>query len=420
MNYARVRWLIIALLCAATTINYIDRQTLSILSPLLRTELHLTEADYANIVTAFLVSYTVMYLVGGRLMDRFGVRVGLTLSLAWWSVATMLTGFARGALTLGAFRFLLGIGEPCVYPAGVKVCGEWFPSRLRATATGIFSSGSALGAILAPPVIAWLTIRFGWRYAFLIPGALGLIWLPLWWWVYRPISEHPAVRPADRKELKGPSSRTNGLSWRELLRHRVVWGLVIPRLFSDPVWYFYIFWLPDYLQRERHLSLAAIGLYGWIPFLFADFGNVFGGMISDFLVRRGIAPARARIGVLVGVGCLAPLGVLAGVAPTAATAIAVTCVVAFLTQCWSTNIATLAGDILPNSATGSVFGLMGTAGSLGGACFAQVLGYVIHTFGYPAAFGLAALMHPCAAAVVFLVLRPVRKEGYALAPQLTH
>jgi ACS family hexuronate transporter-like MFS transporter len=395
MTDNRTRWVIAGLLCVATTINYIDRQTLSILSPLLRKELHLSEYDYANIVTAFLVSYTVMYSAGGRVMDALGVRLGLVLSLGWWSIATMLTGFARGAMSLGAFRFLLGIGEPCVYPAGVKVCGEWFPPRLRATGTGIFSSGSTIGAILAPPLIAWLTIRFGWRYAFLIPGTLGLLWLPAWWLIYRPLAQVPV-------EARKPRLL-------DLLRRRTVWGLVLPRLLSDPVWYFYIFWLPDYLQRERHLSLAEIGFYGWIPFLFGDLGHLCGGMLSDSLVRRGLAPARARILVLVGVGCLAPLGALAGVVPSAAWAIAVTCLVAFLAQCWATNTATLTADVIPNDATGSVFGLMGTAGSLSGACFAQVLGYVIHTFGYPAAFALAALLHPCAATVLFFVLRPIRR-----------
>ena len=388
----RLRWVIVALLGAATTVNYIDRQTLSILSPLMRKELHLSESDYANVVTAFLVPYTVMYALGGRLLDRIGVRLGLALSLAWWSGATMLTVLARGAFSLGATRFLLGVGEPCVFPAGVKVCGEWFPPRLRATASGIFSSGVAVGAIIAPPLIAWIAIRFGWKAAFLIPGALGILWLPLWWMVYRPF-------PGASNTAEAPAPR-----WRELLRQRTVWGLILPRFFSDPVWYFYIFWLPDYLQRERHLTLAEVGYYGWIPFLFADFGNIGGGMISDFLVRRGMTAARARMAVLFGIGCLAPLGALAGVVPTAAMAIAVTCFVAFLVQAWATNTASLCADLTPNSATATVFGMMGMAGSLAGACFAQVLGLVIQQFGYGAAFGLAALLHPCAATILFFVL----------------
>lgn len=411
MTYSRVRWLIVALLAAATTVNYIDRQTLSILSPQLRAELHLTEHDYANIVTAFLIPYTIMYAVGGRLMDLLGVRLGLTLSLAWWSVATMLTGFARGAVSLGVFRALLGIGEPCVYPAGVKVCGEWFPPTLRGVATGIFSSGSALGAILAPPVVAWLTLQFGWRYAFIVPGALGLVWLPLWWWLYRPLSDHPAVTPAERLQILQAEPPPAPVNWRELATNPVVWGLCLPRFFSDPVWYFYLFWLPGYLQTERGLSLKEVGLYGWIPFLFADLGNIGGGAISDTMIRRGVAPTRARIYTLLGVGCLAPLGALAGIAPSIVTVIAITCLVAFLTQCWSTNTAALASDILPNRLTGTVFGLMGMCGSLAGAFFAQILAVVIGQFGYSAAFALAALMHPCAAAILYFSLRKVTAKA---------
>lgn len=394
MTDERKRWVIVCLLFVATTINYIDRQTLSILSPLLRRELGLTDRDYANIVTAFLIPYTIMYSLGGRLMDTIGARVGLMLSLGWWSVATMLTAFARDAFSLGFFRFLLGIGEPAVYPAGVKVCGEWFPPRLRATATGIFSAGSGLGAILAPPLVAWLTLTFDWRYAFFIPGLLGLVWLPFWYWFYR---------PAQREAAPGMVAPR----WRHLLRLRAVRGLVLARLLSDPVWYFYIFWLPDYLQRERHLSLAQIGYYGWIPFVFADLGQIGGGAISDALVRRGFSAVRARMIVLCAVGCLAPLGLFTGVAPDAATAIAMTCAVAFLVQCWSTNTSTLAADLLPSEHVGTAFGLMGMAGSLAGAVFAQVLGRTIQQFGYTGAFSLAAVLHPTAAIVLFVFLRPL-------------
>lgn len=404
MTYRRVRWGIVALLCTATTINYIDRQTLSILSPLLRRELSLSDRDYANIVTAFLIPYTIMYAFGGRLLDALGVRLGLTLSLAWWSLATMLTAFARSAFSLGLFRFLLGIGEPCVYPAGVKVCGEWFPSHLRATATGLFSAGSSIGAIIAPPLIAFLTLRFGWQYAFLIPGALGLLWLPFWWWLYRPVRQHPAVEPGDLALLSPPSPASSRIAYAVLLRQRAVWGLLLARFLSDPVWYFYLFWLPDYMQRERGLSLAEVGFYGWIPFLFADLGSIGGGFLSDRLVRRGIDAPRARLLVLAGVGLLAPLGAMAGVAPTLATTIGVTCLVAALTQCWSANTATLAADLVPNEATATVFGLMGTAGSLAGAGFAQVLGLVIAQLGYPAAFALAACLHPLAAIILWTMV----------------
>ena len=343
----RSRWLILGLLFIATVINYIDRQTLSILAPTLRRELHLSEADYANVVTAFLVSYMVMYSVAGRLLDRFGVRFGLAACIAWWSLATMLTAKASNAVSLIFYRFLLGVGEPGIFPGGIKVCGERFPRDLRAFAIGFFSSGSAIGAILAPPLIAWITLQYGWRMAFLLPGAVGLLWIPLWLLVYR-----SNQRSTENTQLAEKVDSAPPRSWGQLLRERRVWALVLPRLVSDPVWYLYLFWLPDYLQRERGMSLKEIGLYGWIPFLFADFGSMGGGALSDWLIRRGWAPQQARIALLIGVGCIAPLGALVGLVQTTTAAIALTCLIAFLTQCWSTNTSALAADGLLAMAAG--------------------------------------------------------------------
>ncbi|MEO7652971.1 MAG: MFS transporter, partial [Bryobacteraceae bacterium] len=256
-------------------------------------------------------------------------------------------------------------------------------------------------AVLAPPIVAWITLRYGWRYAFLIPGAIGLLWIPLWLSAYR--------RPPE--SLDEP--KLAGRPWGALLRERKVWALVLPRVASDPVWYFYLFWLPYYLQRERGLSLAQIGIYGWIPFLFADFGNLGGGAFSDWLVRRGWPAPKARVALLVGVGCLAPFGALVGVMSTTAVAIAITCLVAFLTQCWSTNIYALAADLFPQEERGTVAGMMGTAGSLGGVLFSQVLGILIVTFGYPSAFAVAAVMHPVAATALVLMLRGCRDNPTA-------
>lgn len=395
------RWFILGLLFLATVINFIDRQTLSILAPTLRRELSLSEIDYANVVTAFLISYTVMYSVAGRLLDRFGARWGLAACVGWWSLATMLTGRATSALSLASFRFSLGVGEPGIFPGGVKVCGEWFSQRLRAFAIGVFSSGSAVGALLAPPLIAWITLRHGWRQAFLLPGAVGILWIPFWLLVYRPYSakinlDAKAVEPAR--------------SWGQLSRERRVWALVLPRLVSDPVWYLYLFWLPDYLQRVRGLSLKEIGLYGWIPFLFADFGAMGGGALSDWLIRRGWRPHRARIALLVTVGCLAPVGALVGFLPTAPMAIALTCLIAFLTQCWATNTSALTADTFQGAETGTVAGMMGTAGSLGGILFAQSLGAAIAKFGYSSAFILGAVMHPMAVVLLLCLYRGERNK----------
>lgn len=406
LSYGKVRWMIVALLFVATVINYVDRQTLSVLSPILRKEFNLSESDYSNIVSAFLFSYLIMYTVSGRLIDRFGVRIGAAACVAWWSIASMLTALARGPFSLAGFRFLLGVGEPGIFPAGLKACGEWFPKSMRALPTGIFSSGVSIGAIIATPLIAWITLQFGWRWAFIIPGAIGLLWIPLWWWVYRSPANHPAVTPADLATLDLATSSDQPKSWRDLLRQRKVWGLVLPRLASDPVWYFYLFWLPDYFQRIRHLSLAEIAIYGWIPFLFADLGNVLGGAISDWLIRRGWTAARARCAVLIGVGMLAPFGACVGFVESTAGAIAITCLITFLCQAWSTNIATLAADLSDRSETGTVMGMMGSAGGVGGIVFAQVLGLAIAAFGYSSAFIFAAILHPLAAITLCLLLKP--------------
>ena len=411
MGYRSVRWWIVALLFFATVINYIDRQTLSILSATLRTELNLTDSDYANAVSAFLFSYLIMYTVSGRLIDRWGVRWSVTACVAWWSVAAACTAFARGPLSLAFLRSMLGIGEPGIYPGGVKACGEWFPPEKRAFATGLFSSGSAVGAIIAAPLIAWITIRFGWQAAFVIPGILGLLWIPLWLAVYRHPSVHPAVTHVELSGLDAGTVGSAPARWKDVLQKRPVWALVLSRLVSDPVWFFYLFWLPDYFQRIRHLSLAEIGLYGWIPFLFADFGAVFGGMASDRLVKRGWSPPRARFAILCGVALIAPFGAMVGFIENTAVAIGVTCAITFLCQAWSTNMATLAADLSERRETATVMGMMGTAGSLGGLIFAQVLGVTIGLFGYTSAFGMAALMHPIALLILFVLLRPTLRTA---------
>lgn len=405
-RYSRLRWWVVGLLFLATVINYIDRQTLSILGTTLRTELHLTDRDYANCVSAFLLSYAVMYTVSGRLIDGIGVKVGAALCVVWWSLAAMLTGFARGAGTLALFRFLLGVGEPGIYPAGMKACGEWFPRRLRGTAIGIFSSGSSIGAILAAPLVVWMTTQFGWRSAFVIPGLVGLvIWLPLWLLIYRSPSA-TAITPEESAALEADAGAGEKRSWVALLRERKVWALILGRVGADPVWYLYLFWLPDYFQRVRHLSLVEIGIYAWIPFLFADLGSVFGGMMSDALIRRGWAAPRARFAVLAGIAVLAPLGAFVGFLHSTVAAIAITCLIAFLCQAWSTNMATMVPDLTSRRETASVMGLLGTAGSVGGMLFAQVLGFSIATFGYSSAFVMAAVLHPLSLALLYAFLRP--------------
>ncbi len=411
LKYRNLRWWIVGLLFLATVINYVDRQTLSILSTTLRKELNLTEQDYANCVSAFLVSYAVMYAVSGRVIDRIGVKVGAAACVVWWSVAAAFTGLARGPLSLAFFRFLLGVGEPGIFPAGMKACGEWFPRRLRGTAIGIFSSGSSVGAIIAAPLIVWMTLHWGWRAAFIIPGIVGVVvWLPLWLTLYRsPKDTH--ISSEESAELAADTNTGTRRSWGALLRERKVWALILGRVGADPVWYLYLFWLPDYFQRVRHMSLAEIGFYAWIPFLFADLGAVFGGMFSDRLIRRGWAAPRARFAVLCGIAALAPLGAMVGFVESTGVAIAVTCLIAFLCQAWSTNMATMVPDLTAHSETASVMGLLGTAGSCGGILFSQLLGFSIAAFGYSSAFVLAAVLHPLSLLLLFVMLRPTLRAA---------
>lgn len=389
------RWWPIGLLFCATLLNYVDRQTLSVLSGTLRRELALTEADYSNAVSAFLLAYGAMYAIGGRWVDRVGVRLGVFACVTWWSIAAMLTSLAQGARSLAACRFLLGVGEPVIYPAGLKASATLFDPARRAMAMGVVSSGSSVGAIVAPPLIAFLTLHFGWRAAFILPGAAGLILAAVWYKTF-PVAH--------------VSNTTAPIPFAQLIRRREVWSLVAPRLFSDPVWYFYIFWLPDYLQRVRGLSLAEIGYYGWIPFLFADLGAIGGGAISDFLIRRGIEPRRARRLVLYGVGVLAPLGALSATVASVPVAMGFMCIAACLTQVWAVNIATLGAEVLTPAEAASNLGLMGAAGSLAGALFSQILAAVISSLGYTAAFAMAAAMHPVAALVLATLSRPAPPE----------
>jgi MFS transporter, ACS family, hexuronate transporter len=416
LEYRKLRWLIVAWLTLSTILNLIDRQTLSILAPLLRETFNLSQQDYANIVSAFLISYTVMYSVGGRLVDRFGERTVMTGCIIWWSVCTMLTSLVQGALSLGGIRFLLGIGEPGNYPAALRACTRWFPKAERGLPIAIFSSGSSVGNVLAPPLIAALTLAFGWRSAFILPGTLGLLWAVGWLWIYRLPSQHTRISQADLAALQEEqpveakaSSTAAGSApgrWIDLLRNRNVFALVLSRFISDPVWYFYLFYMPDYLKAERGFNLKDIGLFAWIPFVAGTLGGMFAGALSDYLIRAGWKPVRARTVTLYVAAAIAPLGMLTTQAHSAAMAIALIAVMAFVVYCWFINTAAVIPDLFSEKVVGSVLGLMGTAGSASGALFAQLVGYLLTRYSYGIVFVLAGSMHLTAALILWLLLKP--------------
>jgi MFS transporter, ACS family, aldohexuronate transporter len=408
LSYRTMRWVIAGWLTLSTILNLIDRQSLSILAPFLRDKLHLTTQSYAHVVTAFLASYTIMYAVGGRFVDWIGERVGMAVSILWWSACTMLTALVQGGLSLGIVRFLLGLGEPANYPAALRACTVWFPKEERGLPIALFSSGSAIGNVLAPPLIAAITLLWGWRAAFVLPGLLGIIWVAVWMVIYGSPSRlaDSQVRTVPELHNEGlKNSREAQTSWFGLLRQRNVVALVLCRFISDPVWYFYLFWIPEYLKRERGFSLTDIGMYAWIPFVAGAAGGMTAGWVSDALTTRGILPVRARAGVLYFAAALAPVGMFTGVVHSAATAISLIAVMAFVVYCWFINTAAIIPDVVSDDVVGSVLGFMGTAGSAGGALFSLLVGYLLAHYSYGLAFMLAGSMHVLAA----LVLRSMLK-----------
>ena len=406
LSYRRMRWVIAGWLTLSTVLNLIDRQTLSILAPLLREQFSMSVQDYANVVAAFQVSYTVMYAVGGRLVDKIGERIGMAGCILWWSICTMLTALTQGAVSLGLTRFLLGLGEPGNYPAALRATTRWFPKAERGLPVALFSSGSAVGNVIAPPLIAGLTLVFGWRSAFVLPGLLGLVWLAGWLAIYRTPAEYPGITRQELSELEDePENANKNDRWIALLKNRSVLALVLSRFVSDPVWYLYLFWIPEYLKRERGFSLTDIGMYAWIPFVAGAIGGMTGGRASDMLIAKGIAPAKARARILYVSAAIAPLGMLTGLVHSAAAAIFLIAIMAFVVYSWFINTAAIIPDVVSGKVVGSVLGLIGTAGSAGGALFTPLVGFLVSRYSYAIVFMMAGTMHLMGALIFWTLMR---------------
>ncbi len=413
-----LRYWIIGLVFLATVINYLDRQTLSVVAPLLRDLFHMSNTQYSHAVTGFMLAYTVMNGVSGRVIDLLGSRRGYLLIMAWWSAAAMLHATVSGWVGLAACRFLLGAGEAGNWPAGVKVVAEWFPVRERAFASGIFNSGAAVGAVVAPPLVAAVTHYFGWRAAFLMVGSLGFLWLLAWYLFFRLPAEHARVSAAELALIREDAAedvREAGPQpgfWR-LFRLRFVWALTLSKIFLDPVWYFYIFWFPEYLRRQRGFDLEKIGLYGWIPFLTADAGNLLGGWLSGYLIRRGWSVNAARKGTITLFAALMTAAIPAVLTSNVWLAIAlVSCATMGYTGC-NANILTLPSDVFPRKAVSTVYGIASMGAGFGGMLFTETTGRVVDHFSYRPIFFAAGVMPlVCATLLWTLVgrIRPISQE----------
>jgi MFS transporter, ACS family, hexuronate transporter len=393
------RWLMISFVFWATVINYLDRQTLSVAAPVLREQFHLSNVEYSRVVFAFLLAYTLGNGIAGMTIDRLGTKLGYALCMGWWSVAALLHAFVTGGLSLGMLRFLLGIGEAGNWPAGVKVAAEWFPERERALASGIFNSGSAVGAILAPPIVAWILLRYGWRPAFISVGAVGLIWLVLWLPAYR----KPQAAAA---EFEAPP-----MPVRVLARTRFVLAFTFSKIFIDPVWYFYLFWFPEYLKRARGFDMAAIGEYSWIPFAIAGAGNFLGGGLSGWLLRRGKSVTVARKGAVTFFAALMTCSIGVVLVQQAWLAIALVSIAMFGYTGSLANMLALPGDVFPKNSVASVYGLASMGSGFGGMLFTLITGWVVDHYSYtPVFIGFGVLPLICATILWVLLgeLRPIQ------------
>ncbi|HUJ22296.1 MAG TPA: MFS transporter [Bryobacteraceae bacterium] len=421
MKIPRLRWVIAALLFLSTMINYANRLSLSIVSRDLRIEFHMTEQDYSYVITGFFVAYAIMYAGSGYLVDRLGTRRGFALFISFWSIAAMLHGLVRGKWSLAAVRFLLGLGEPGNWPAAAKAVAEWFPPTQRALGVGIFNAGSSLGSAIAPPLLAYLTLEHGWRFAFISTGAMGLVWLAAWLIVYQPPHRNRFLRAEEYEEIKGqvqPPEETaaaapSRIHWAKLLGMRQCYTLILARFFTDPVIYFVIFWLPEYLRKERGFDLKMVGVYAWVPFLAGDVGYLLGGWLSGRLMRAGWKLPNARKFVMLLGAALMPAAILAPLVPAAWMAIAATCFITFGHAFFVANVQTLPTDLFRGHEVGTVSGFSGMGGAIGGILANLGTGYLVEHFSYAPVFLLAGLVHPISITLVYGLLpnRYFRSEG---------
>jgi MFS transporter, ACS family, hexuronate transporter len=379
------RWWIVGLLLLATILNYLDRQSLSILAPTIQKVFGMSDYAYGHVVFAFLLAYTAAYAFSGPFCDRFGVRASMAFLMIWWSTAELLPPFVHSTVGLGVSRLLLGIGEAGVWIVAPKAVGQFFPVEQRGTAVGICTSGATLGAAIAPPLIAVLATQHGWQSVFVVTGMAGLLWVVPWLLVVRNV---PA--PLEVKE------RAPAQSFSSLLKMRNLWLLLVARLITDPVWYFYLFWYPKFLTEARHLTLARIGRTAWVVYLAADIGAIAGGWASGALMRRGLVPLRARRTIMTIAACVFPLSPLIALVPSISFSSALAATIAFAHLSWLVTLTALAVDLFPTESFATAFGLIAAGSGVGGLISAEIIPHILHSSGYFPLFVAMGLLHPLA------------------------
>jgi ACS family hexuronate transporter-like MFS transporter len=405
-----LRWSIAVLLSAAIAISYFDRQTLGVAIKAIGESITITDHQYAWLTSAFLITYGLMYVGGGRLLDAMGTRWGFMLIMVWWSLACASHGLATSFTMLAASRLLLGIGEGGGFPAATKAVAEWFPARERSTAMGIINAGTAVGGIVAPPGIAYVLSVARWPWVFYISGAIGLLWTVWWLWAYYPPSQHPRLGAVEREIVKevAPEKKETPVSWWKLFNFPQVWGLVTAKFLTDAAWYVYLFWLPKYFYDVRHFNTKDFGYFGWIPFAAAGLGCLVGGGFSSWLIKRGHSLNTARKVALGASAAIMPLMLFVTRSPVSL-AIVLFSLAYFGQQSWSTLIMTLPADMFPKRAVGSVAGLVGFGGAMGGVVFGLLVGWLLtNGYGYGPVFLISGSLHVAGFILILLTIRVVQ------------
>ena len=403
----RYRWVICALLFFATTINYVDRQVIGILAKDLQKIIGWSEADYGNIVGGFNAAYALGLLLAGRFMDRFGTKIGYATGLIIWSLAAIGHAIAGSPLGFGIARVALGFGESCNFPAAIKTVAEWFPKRERSFATGIFNAGTNIGAIVAPLTVPWIAGHLGWQWAFILTGAIGFVWLAFWIPMYRRPAEHPRLSKAELAYIQSdPPDPVTKIPWIQLIPHRQTSAFAIGKYMTDPVWWFYLFWIPNFLRDKHGLDLTTVGLPLITIYLIADFGSVGGGWLSSTLIKRGWPVNRARkVTMLICALSVTPIVFVPYVKNLWGVVVLIG-IAASAHQGWSANIFTMVSDMFPRRAVGSVVGIGGMSGAMGGVTIAVLTGYILeHTHNnYSAVFTIAGTAYLAALVIIHLLV----------------
>ena len=411
----RVRWTICAMLFFATSINYMDRQVIALLKPTLAVKIGLTEIAYGYIVDAFQIAYAIGLLVAGRIVDKIGTRVGYILIMGTWSLSAMGHALASTAFQFGIARAFLGLGESGNFPAAIKTVAEWFPQNERSLATGIFNSGTNIGAILAPLIVPWVTIHYGWRAAFLVTGAFSMLWIVWWWKNYRKPTDHPTLTGAELRHIYKEAAVQMGpaVPWVRLLGYRQTWAFAIAKFMTDPIWWFYLFWLPSFFSEKFHLNLSHLGLPLILIYNMSAVGSIGGGWLPAPFRKMGFSVVGARLAVMfVCACCVVPIFTLAHL-QSEWVAIGLLGLAAAAHQGWSANLFTTVSDMFPRSAVGAVVGIGGMAGAAGGALLAFFTGHILaRTHSYSILFILAASVYLLALAVVNLLAPRLRKVEF--------